>query len=251
MSSTTAATLPYAISTAAAALYEKTHLNLPITTANRERSNDTLVVMLGPSSVGTVAIQLAMASGLRVIGLGTKQDLEPIQRLGSDVAIDIDDENAHKMIFSAVESNRLVGILDTVSSSSSAHLTEALLQLPGERPRICCLRPFPQALGNYHYTIGQSCKSSHPNSPSPQRSQVVYIADMLENKALGLSILRPLHDFVCKEVWANRVPELLCTGTLREKYAPHIAGTGLEAAGAVMQNAHCLESLQREMVVQI
>lgn len=161
MSFATAATFPYAISTAAAALYEKTHLNLPLTPSNHEPSKEALLVITGSSSIGIMAIQLAMASGLRVIAAGTKQDLDRIQRIRPDVAIDIDHGNAYEGITAALAATRLVGIFDTASNSSSAQLTETLLQLPGERPRICCVRPLSHAPVDYHYTIGRPCPSLH------------------------------------------------------------------------------------------
>lgn len=82
-------------------------------------------------------------------------------------------------------------------------------------------------------------------------SSTVRITNMLWNLAFAISILRPLHEFVCKEVWGKRVPELLRIGTLRERSPPHVTGTGLGALGDVMQSARSMRSLTEETVVLV
>lgn len=86
MKESDATVLPLAISTAAAGLYQphsETCLGLDLPSANPKKSGKTLLVWGGSSSVGTAAIQLAVASGVDVVTTCSKRNFEMVQGLGA------------------------------------------------------------------------------------------------------------------------------------------------------------------------
>jgi len=81
-----AAVLPLAISTAAAGLYQTKKegcLELDPPSTNPKKSGKTILVWGGSSSVGTAAIQLAVASGLDVATTCSKRNFEMVEKLGA------------------------------------------------------------------------------------------------------------------------------------------------------------------------
>ncbi|MBA7492192.1 L-threonine 3-dehydrogenase [subsurface metagenome] len=86
MKESDATVLPLAISTAAAGLYQpksQTCLGLDLPSANPTKSGKTLLVWGGSSSVGTAAIQLAVASGVDVVTTCSKRNFELVEGLGA------------------------------------------------------------------------------------------------------------------------------------------------------------------------
>lgn len=86
MKESDATVLPLAISTAAAGLYQphsETCLGLDLPSASPKKSGKTLLVWGGSSSVGTAAIQLAVASGVDVVTTCSKRNFEMVQGLGA------------------------------------------------------------------------------------------------------------------------------------------------------------------------
>lgn len=81
-----ATVLPLAISTAAAGLYQAKKdicLELPLPKTKPEKTNKTLLVWGGSSSVGTAAIQLAVASGVTVATTCSPRNFELVKKLGA------------------------------------------------------------------------------------------------------------------------------------------------------------------------
>ena len=79
--------LPLAFDTAAVGLYSPTSdgfLGLPFPSANPSSSNKTIVVWGGSGSVGCLAIQLAAASGVKVITTASAHNFDFCKKLGAD-----------------------------------------------------------------------------------------------------------------------------------------------------------------------
>jgi hypothetical protein len=70
-----AAVIPLGLSTAAARLYEKEILGLPLPTAGPKSTGKTLLIWGDGNSVGSSAIQLAVASSLRVTTTASKYNV--------------------------------------------------------------------------------------------------------------------------------------------------------------------------------
>lgn len=71
-----ASVLPLSVSTAAAELYQHDYLALPLSSTSPKKTGKTLLVWGGSSSVGSTAIQLATASGLKVVTTASVKNFE-------------------------------------------------------------------------------------------------------------------------------------------------------------------------------
>lgn len=86
MKESDATVLPLAISTAAAGLYQsksQSCLGLDLPSTKPSKSGKSLLIWGGSSSVGTAAIQLAVASGLTVVTTCSKRNFELVEKLGA------------------------------------------------------------------------------------------------------------------------------------------------------------------------
>ena len=81
-----AAVLPLGVDTAATGLYHD--LKLPLPSLNPTSTGKTILIWGGASSCGSSAIQLAVASGLRVITTASKANLNYVKSLGASEAFD-------------------------------------------------------------------------------------------------------------------------------------------------------------------
>lgn len=154
-----AATLPLSISTAAAALYERSHLNLALPSEIRPESQDTILVIDAVSGVGSAAVQLAVASRFRVIKIALNRDVDLVSKLRADFIIDLETEDVCERVMTELGKNRMIGIFDTSSTSESTRIMQNIIGRLGPAPKICRTRPLPREHGDFQYTVG----GSHPS----------------------------------------------------------------------------------------
>jgi NADPH:quinone reductase-like Zn-dependent oxidoreductase len=85
ISFTEGSVLPLAFDTAAVGLYStgEGFLGLPHPSTNPSSTGKTLVVWGGSSSVGALAIQLAVASGLKVVATASKHNFDFVKKCGA------------------------------------------------------------------------------------------------------------------------------------------------------------------------
>lgn len=114
MKESDATTLPLAISTAAAALYQphsEVCLGLDLPTANPVKSGKTLLVWGGSASVGAAGIQLAVASGLDVVTTCSKRNFGMVEKLGAK-AFDYASPSVVGDLVEALKTGEFVGAYD-------------------------------------------------------------------------------------------------------------------------------------------
>ena len=87
--------IPLALDTAAVGLYSASSdgfLGLPFPSPNPSSSGKTIVVWGGSSSVGTFAIQLSVASGVKVVTTASKHNFDFVKSIGaSEVSLNLPD----------------------------------------------------------------------------------------------------------------------------------------------------------------
>lgn len=83
-----AAVIPLGLSTAAAGLYEAQNLGLPLPKHSPMDSGKTILIWGGSSSVGSSAIQLAVASGLTVVTTASEHNFSFCEKLGAAKVFD-------------------------------------------------------------------------------------------------------------------------------------------------------------------
>ena len=84
--------LPLGISTAAAGLFQKDFLNLPFPKEDPEKLDRTVLIWGGSSSVGSCAIQMAVAAGVEVVTTASPSNFEYVKKLGAKQCFDYHDE---------------------------------------------------------------------------------------------------------------------------------------------------------------
>jgi NADPH:quinone reductase-like Zn-dependent oxidoreductase len=193
-----ASVLPLAISTAAACLFKKETLGLPLPSSNPSSTGKSVLVWGGSSSVGATAIQLAVGAGLKVVTVSSKHNLQNVKDLGATAAFDYNDPKVAQDIIAALEGTDFAGVCDTI----------------GTEDAVAAWAPVYEKLGGRYGSVLPAAKS-------------------LPEGIQGASIFAPsvaLADkYVGDVVWAKWVPEALEKGTLKAVPEPLVVGKGLDA----------------------
>ena len=109
-----ASVLPLSISTAAAGLYQEHLLRLPLPTENPQPAESSILVWGGSSSVGSSAIQLALASGVSVVSTASCRNFDFVKGLGAESVFDYKSPNIIDHLVKALEGKKVVGIFDSI-----------------------------------------------------------------------------------------------------------------------------------------
>ena len=126
-----AVVLPLSISTAAAGLYQKDFLALPYPTVAPMRTEKTILVWGGSSSVGSTVIQFAVASGLDVAATASSRNLEYVKALGAKRVFDYGKDGVVDEIVRAMEGSEFVGAFDAISSPETLKSTADIVHKLG------------------------------------------------------------------------------------------------------------------------
>lgn len=113
-----AAVLPLAVSTASCGLFQKDFLGLQHPSKNAKSTGETLLVWGGSTSVGSNAIQLAVAGGYEVITTASPRNFDYVKKLGASQVFDYRSDTVVKDIIKAFEGKRLAGAIAFGTGSS-------------------------------------------------------------------------------------------------------------------------------------
>jgi NADPH:quinone reductase-like Zn-dependent oxidoreductase len=106
-----AAVLPLGLSTAACGLFQKNHLALQYPSADAKPTGKTLLVWGGSTSVGSNAIQLAVAAGYAVIATASPKNFAYARALGANLVFDYHSQTVVADIIRAFEGRTIAGAL--------------------------------------------------------------------------------------------------------------------------------------------
>jgi NADPH:quinone reductase-like Zn-dependent oxidoreductase len=106
-----AAVLPLGLSTAACGLFQKDFLAMNAPSASAARTGKTLLVWGGSTSVGSNAIQLAVAAGYDVVTTASPRNFAYVKRLGAREAFDYRSKTVIADIVSALRDEKIAGAL--------------------------------------------------------------------------------------------------------------------------------------------
>lgn len=133
-----AAVLPLAINTAAAGLFQKDFLALPLPTASAAPSPSfalgagaSLLIWGGSSSVGACAIQLARAAGLDVVATASARNHALCRSLGARAVVDHAAADAVQQLVRALQGRRVAGAFDAISEAATLRASAAVLRQVG------------------------------------------------------------------------------------------------------------------------
>lgn len=112
ISTTTGSVLPLAISTAAHGLFHPDYLGLPYPTTNPKKTGQIILVWGGASSVGSCAIQLAVAAGIDVVTTASANNFEYCKKLGARAVFDYKDASVVDNLKKELANGKLAGVYD-------------------------------------------------------------------------------------------------------------------------------------------
>jgi len=120
MSFEDAAVLPLGLSTAACGLFQQDFLAMNAPSATPAQTGKTLLVWGGSTSVGSNAIQLAVAAGYDVVTTASPRNFGYVQRLGAREAFDYHAKTVISDIVEALRGHEIAGALAIGAGSAAA-----------------------------------------------------------------------------------------------------------------------------------
>ena len=118
-----AVVLPLGLSTAACGLFQKDQLALQLPSATAPlATGKTLIVWGGASSVGSNAIQLAVAAGYPVVATASPKNFDYVKKLGASQAFDYNSKTAVDDIVLAIQDQPVAGALSIGPGGAEACL---------------------------------------------------------------------------------------------------------------------------------
>ncbi|KAJ5201031.1 hypothetical protein N7449_005834 [Penicillium cf. viridicatum] len=194
-----ASVLPLSISTAAAGLFLPEYLGLPLPLSKSKTESQTLLVWGGASSVGMTAIQLAAASGLKVVATASTSNHDIVQSLGASAVYDYKSSSVVEDILGKLKQSKVVAIYDAIGEERSFEPLRAIVKHLHGSTKIATVLP---------------C-----NNPTK---------DFSPKFITSYGIVYPPNENIGERIWGDFVPNALASGRLLAKPDPVIVGHALE-----------------------
>jgi NADPH:quinone reductase-like Zn-dependent oxidoreductase len=113
-----AAVLPLGLSTAACGLFQKDFLALQLPSAEARPTGKALLITGGATSVGSNAIQLAVAAGYEVLTTASPHNFDYVKSLGASQAFDYHSQTLAPAIIAALKGKTIAGALAIATGST-------------------------------------------------------------------------------------------------------------------------------------
>ncbi|KAI1182510.1 GroES-like protein [Nemania serpens] len=206
-----AAVLPSAVATAAVSLYQFLGLDTPSLPPSSpselsKKKDETVLITAGASSVGSNAIQLAVASGYTVITTSSPQHFAHCTALGASRVFDYRAPDLASQIKAAVRgSTRLAGAMSCVLGSNALAF-DVVSGSEGATKSVACTILLPEQDGGGGGGV-----------PEGVRAGMIHAYWIKDSAALAESI------------YAHFLPAALAAGAFKCVPRPRVVGRGLEA----------------------
>lgn len=222
-----AAVLPLALSTAACALFEQDCLALEHPSTSPRTTGQTVVIWGGSTSVGSNAIQLAVAAGYEVITTCSPRNFDYVKRLGASQAFDYRRNAVVGEIVTALKGKRLAGAF-AITPGGAGPCAEILSASEGAKVLVLAVPP-GASLGDLF--------RQRPSSMQLLRAFVRaglstvaftrrYRRGGIRMKMVNGATLR--NNEVSKAVYADFLPAALAAGSYQAAPGPRVIGHGLQ-----------------------
>lgn len=206
-----AVVLPLSISTAAAGLYLKANLGLKLPSVegddggrrptNTTKPPPTLLLWGGSSSVGSSVIQLAVASGYRVVATASPANYAYVKSLGAALVLDYHNPDVETLLISVLradDSGALAGAYDAIGSEATAAASARVVHALGGG-RVASVVALPAELP----------------------------PDVTGTRISSGAIVTQEDGRVARAVWGEFVPAALKLGVLKPRPEELVVGRGL------------------------
>ncbi|KAI9729678.1 MAG: hypothetical protein M1818_008431 [Claussenomyces sp. TS43310] len=199
-----AAVLPLCTSTAAAGLFGTNMLGLPFPSAIPKLTGKTVIIWAGSTSVGSCAIQLAVAAGFSVITTASAKNIDHCLKLGATKAFDYSSPVVVEDIVAGLGNAEVVGAYDAIGLMESEHKIAKILTKFGGGFIANVLEP----------------PSDLPAGVTSKQAIAPFI--FTEQKAVG------------KAIYQDFLPFALSSGQYKPAPQPNVVGHGLESLQKAM-----------------
>ncbi|KAJ0420206.1 chaperonin 10-like protein [Aspergillus carlsbadensis] len=192
-----ASVIPLGISTAACGLFQKDHLALQFPTEPRARSTgETLLIWAGSSSVGSNAIQLAVAAGYEVFTTASPKNFDYVKSLGASQVWDYRSKTILEDIVGAFNGKTSAGAL-AIGDGAANPCAEIVSRVQGKK-------------------FVSLASPPHGELPSGVASKFIFGGDLKDNE-VGPAIFEAF------------LPKALAAGSFQCKPSAEVVGHGLKA----------------------
>ncbi|KAL3417107.1 zinc-binding dehydrogenase [Phlyctema vagabunda] len=221
MSYEDACVLPLCLSTAACGLFQKDQLGLEYPTVTPKSTGKTLLIWGGSTSVGSNAIQLAVAAGYEVFTTASPRNFDYVKKLGASKVFDYKSKTTIQELIRAFEGKTTAGALSIGPGAANA-----------------CMDILATCKGNKFLSM-----VTYPN-PDPMPTSFVVpkfiftfmtwsIAQFYKSvtRSIGYKFIwggTLIDNGLGKYIYEDFLPEALAQGTYLTAPEPIVAGNGLE-----------------------
>lgn len=224
-----ASVLPLGLSTAACGLFQKDQLALDPPSASPKPNGKTLLVWGGSTSVGSNAIQLAVAAGYEVFTTASPRNFDYCKKLGASRAFDYSDKNVIADIIEALAGKTVAGALAIGLGSPEACV--AII-------RACKGRKFV-SLATFPITFDQPLGSKVPMLAMVSRFLWFSVSFWFATRLRGIRTKfifgsSLVHNDVSNLVYADFLPDALEQQRFVAAPEPQVVGAGLASIQAAL-----------------
>lgn len=192
-----ASVLPLGVSTAACGLFQKDYLALQFpSTPSKSATGETLLIWGGSSSVGSNAIQLAVAAGYEVVTTASPKNFDYVKKLGANQVFDYNSKTVIADLIKAFKGKTSAGAL-AIGNGSAEPCVEFVDKSNGKK-FVASANPPPTDL------------------PSGVGIKFIFGSDLKDNE-------------VGPAIWVDFLPKALGEGTFIAAPDAEAVGKGLES----------------------
>jgi NADPH:quinone reductase-like Zn-dependent oxidoreductase len=244
-----AAVLPLALSTAASALFQQDQLGLRHPTASTppvdESRRESIVVWGGSTSVGSNAVQLAVAAGYDVVTTASPRNFDRMRALGASAVFDYASPSAVRDITAALAGKNVAAVFAV--GTGSAEPGVAIAAATGAK-RVSLASPsvsfakLPRRTGPSLAMAGIGARLVSSN-----------IALQLRARRAGIRVRfvwgsTLMSNEVGPMIWRDFLPAALAEGRYVAAPSPEVVGAGLEQVQVALDRLHDGVSAQKLIV---
>ena len=216
-----AAVIPLGLSTAACGLFQKDQLALRYPMVNPKPTGKTLLVWGGSTSVGSNAIQLAVAAGYEVIATSSPRNFDYVKKLGASQVFDYNSKTIVPDLVHAFKGRTSAGALSIGPGAADACL-DILHQCEGDKFISMATYPMLQPQPKCFFLLLTIINYVSWN-----------VAAWVKAKKRGIQIKFIFGDTlvdngVGKVIYEDFLPKALAEGTFVAAPEPLVVGKGLE-----------------------
>ena len=234
MSFEEAAVLPLAVATAACGLFLDDQLGLKAPTAERpEQTGKTVLIWGGSTSVGSAAIQLAVAAGYEVVTTASPRNFDYVRGLGASAVFDYNDKNVVATLVNYLGNRDMAGAL-AIAAGSGAACIDVMSRCQGHR-------------------IVSMASSPLPIDDAPLTGQLFWKLTRLPRLAagfLGLAIRARLRGVATCSIWGTALMKGSLGKTIFNDFlGPALASGRLIPAPKPLVAGHSLEAIPQALAL--